>query len=173
MTVQTSDRPRADSPRAAQLFAKSPDGFAGKSLEQQVQELADREEIRDLVATYAHRVTHGLSSADLFTDDGAYIHRRSLDAEPEVSRGRAELDAHYIERPGFAGTATPMIHNQLLSVNGDEASGFCSIELRLWQGDASLMCSGYYRDRLRREAGRWKFVEREVSFFHWGVPEKG
>jgi len=153
-------------------FARPPETFAGKSLEQRVQELADREEIRDLIATYAHRVAHGLSNADLFTDDGAYIHRRSVDGEAEVSRGRAALDAHYVERPGSAGVATPMIHNQLVSVSGDEASSFCSIELRLWRGGASSMCSGYYRDRLRREAGRWKFVEREVSFFHWAAPER-
>jgi SnoaL-like domain len=102
------------------LFTRLPDSTAARAAQRQLQELADREEIRDLIATYAHRVAHGLANADLFTDDGAYIHRRSRDSEPEVVRGRKELDAHYVERPGAAGVATPMIHNSLLSINGDE-----------------------------------------------------
>jgi hypothetical protein len=173
MSKQAPPPPNSEAVEAPLPFAGRPEGFAGTSLEQRVQELADREEIRDLIATYAHRVAHGLSNADLFTDDGAYIHRRSPEAEPEVARGRVELDAHYVERPGSAGVATPMIHNPLVSVSGDEASSFCSIELRLWRDGASALCSGFYRDRLRREAGRWKFVEREVSFFHWTAPERG
>lgn len=153
------------------LFRKTPGGFGEMSLEQRVRELADREEIRDLIAIYAHRVAHGLSNADLFTDDGAYIHRRSIDGPAEESRGRAALDAHYVERPGAAGVATPMIHNTLITVAGDEATGVCSIELRLWRDGASVLASGYYQDRFRREHGRWRFVVREVSFFHWGAPE--
>jgi hypothetical protein len=65
-----------------------------------------------------------------------------------------------------------MIHNTLITVGGDEASSFCSIELRLWSGGSSVMASGYYRDRLRREDGRWKFQVREVTFFHWGAPDR-
>ncbi len=153
------------------LYGALPDPFSGKSLEQKVQELADREEIRDLIATYAHRVTHGLSNADLFTDDGAYIHRRSRDSVPEAHRGREALDAHYVERPGAAGVATPMIHNTLISVQGDEATSICSIELRLWPENKSVLASGYYLDRLRREKGRWRFITRDVTFFHWSAPE--
>ena len=154
-------------------FHSFPDAFEGKSLEQRVQELADREEIRGLIATYAHRVAHGLSNADLFTDDGAYIHRRSVDGEPEVTRGRAQLDAHYVARPSAEGVATPMIHNTLITLDGDVASSICSIELRLWHDGASALASGYYRDRLRRDGGRWKFVLREVTFFHWGAERTG
>lgn len=149
-----------------------PEALAAKPHEALVRELADREEIRELIATYAQRVTHGLSVANLFTDDGAYIHRRSRDAQPEVHRGREALDAHYVARPGTEGTATPMIHNQILRVGGDEAHGLCSIELRLWQGGTSMMASGYYQDRFRREDGCWKFVERDVTFFHWAAPEQ-
>lgn len=152
------------------LFATRP-ASGVRNPEQLLRELADREQIRDLVTLYAHRVTHGLSSADLFTDDGAYIHRRTPDGEPEVTRGRKELDAHYVERPGAAGVATPMIHNLLINLNGDEADSICSIELRLWQAGKSSLATGYYRDRFRREDGRWKFVVRDVVFFHWGAPE--
>jgi hypothetical protein len=154
-----------------QLFSRRVDAFDGKSTEAIVRELADREQIRDLTAIYAHRVAHGLANADLFTDDGAYIHRRSSDEPPHEVRGREALDAHYVARPGSAGAATPMIHNHLIEVAGDEARAICSIELRIAGGEG-IFASGYYRDRLRRENGQWKFVERDVAFFRWGAPPK-
>lgn len=168
MPSNFDQRPEKTMPENAKspLFGRLPDPTSAYPAERQVQELADREEIRDLIATYAHRVAHGQANADLFTDDGAYIHRRP-GGEPEVVRGREALDAHYVERPGAAGVATPMIHNSLLSIDGNEARGICSIELRIW-GSTQIMASGYYEDRLRRENGRWKFVERDCTFFHWG-----
>ncbi len=150
------------------VFEQQPRPIYGRPLEQQVRELADREEIRDLIATYAHRVAHNLSVADLFADDGAYIHRRTLDAEPEVTRGRAALEALYAPRPNAVGLATPMIHNTLISIDGDGARGVCSIELRIW-GSSQIIACGFYRDSFRRENGRWRFFERDNSFFHWGA----
>src|ERR1700675_2295214 len=46
-----------------------------KSLEEQVSEIADREEIKELTAKYAHWVAlgEGAKVAQLFTDDGAFI----------------------------------------------------------------------------------------------------
>jgi hypothetical protein len=149
------------------LFARRLDSFQNKTVEAQMRELTDRELIRDLVATYAHRVAHALSNADLFTDDGVYLHRRSPNETPEEVRGRAALDAHFITRPGGAGVALPMIHNHLIDLSGDEAAAVCSIELRLDARGESVVASGYYQDRLRRENGRWKFVVRDVTFFHW------
>lgn len=148
------------------IFADRPKVPIGRGFERTVQELADREQIRDLTATYAHRVAHGLANADLFTDDGAYIHRRSPDEEPHEVRGRAALDAHYIARPESRGVATPMIHNHIVEIDGDQARAICSIELRIASG-AGIFASGYYEDQLRREDGLWKFVERRVTFFRW------
>lgn len=150
------------------VFARRIQAFHDGSSESTIRELADREQIRDLAATYAHRVAHGLANADLFTDDGAYIHRRAPDEQPHEIRGREALDAHYVARPGGAGSATPMIHNHLIEVDGDLAQAVCSIELRIAGEEGSIFASGYYQDRLRREDGTWKFVERSLTFFRWG-----
>jgi SnoaL-like domain len=158
---------------AQPLYTGRLDSFRNKTLEQKIQELADREEIRDLIAIYAHRVAHGLANADLFTDDGAYINRRALDSPGTVVRGRKELDAHFIARPGGAGTAMPMIHNSIIAIHKDEASAICSIELRVSDSGTSTIASGYYQDRLRREDGHWKFVVRDVTFFHWVPLQQG
>jgi hypothetical protein len=175
--VPLNQKPRSDA-QAQQsgdrpIYTGRLDSFLNKTLEERIQELADREEIRDLAATYAHRVAHGLANADLFADDGAYINRRSLEDPGTEIRGRKALDAHFIARPGSAGTAMPMIHNHLIAINGDEATAVCSIELRVSDRGNSVIASGYYQDRLRREHGRWKFVMRDVTFFHWVPLQEG
>lgn len=66
----------ASTASADALFMIRPPAFAGKALDEKIQELADREELRGLIFTYAHRVVHGQANADLFTDDGACINCR-------------------------------------------------------------------------------------------------
>jgi hypothetical protein len=149
------------------LFTRRRASIPGKSLEARIQELGDREEIRELISTYAHRIAHGPAAADLFTDDGAYINRGAEDKPPTEVRGRAALDEYFGDRTSWSGPALPMIHNHLISIEGDEAEGICSVELRFSKDGTSFVASGYYQDRFRREDGLWKFVERDVSFFHW------
>jgi hypothetical protein len=157
------------------IYEKSFDGFDGKTLEQKVQEIADREEIKELVSRYAHRVARGVSVADLYTDDGAYIHRRPGQPVQET-RGRAALDKHYAASADVVNqgrVALPMIHNHLIEVSGNTASGLCSIELRTADKGQSIIASGYYEDTYRRENGRWKFVVRDAHMFHWVPLQEG
>lgn len=157
---------------AQALFVGRFDPFAGKSLEQKVQALADRELIRDLTSTYAQRVAQGVSIADLFTDDGVFIERRQGGVARQEIRGRRDLDLHF-GRMRTPGTTMPMIHNHLISVHGDEATAIASIELRITQDGQSMIASGFYQDRLRRENGRWRFAKRDVTFFHWVPLQEG
>lgn len=147
------------------LYAIRTDDFRGKSLEQKIQLLVDREEIRDLIATYAHRAAHRQSMADLFTDDGAFINRPDANTPPMEVRGRAALDKFFNGLGSQPQQPLPMIHNFLISVHGDEARGLSSIEVRIVTNGRVVDGSGYYRDRFRRENGRWKFVERDCTFF--------
>jgi hypothetical protein len=160
---------------AKAIYEKTFDAFDGKTLEQKVQEIADREEIKELVSRYAHRVARGVSVADLFTDDGAYIHHRP--GRPvEETRGRAALDKHYAASADVVGkgrVALPMIHNHLIDISGNTATGLCSIELRTADKGQSIIASGYYDDSYRRENGRWKFVVRDVHMFHWVPLQEG
>jgi SnoaL-like domain len=150
-----------------QLLVSGRESFDSKSMEAKVQELVDREEIRELVATYAHRIAHGPAAGDLFADDGAYINRGTPELPPREVRGRADLDEYFCDRTGWAERPLPMIHNHIISVHGDEATGICSVEIRATAKGTSILASGYYLDRYRRDGRRWKFVERDVSFFHW------
>jgi hypothetical protein len=162
--ASTGDKPLYEKPFAA---------FQGKTLEQKVQEIADREEIRELVAKYALRVAHGVSPADLFTDDGSFI--TQMPNGPDlVAKGRKDLDKTYgaIAATG-AGHTLPMIHNHLIEISGHEATGTCSIELRNAMNGKSMIGSGYYNDRYRKEDGRWRFVLRDARFFHMVPLQEG
>jgi hypothetical protein len=155
------------------IYEKPCTAFEGKSPERCLQELIYREEIRELVARYAHRVAHGVSQADLFTEDAVFIARFPGRAVLEV-RGREALNRQF----GMGGTGNsdlplPMIHNHSIEINGDEAVGICSNELRMSEQGKSMIGSGYYQDQYRREDGQWKFVVRDMTFMHWVPIQEG
>jgi hypothetical protein len=146
--------------------------FQGKSLDQKVQELADREELRELIADYANRVARGLSAADLFTEDGAFLLRVPDHPVQEV-RGREAIEAMYAAVRPDDEHPLPMIHNYQFVIDGDRAVGLCANELRIAIGGESIIGSGYYEDQFRREHGNWKFVVRDATFFHWVPIQQG
>jgi hypothetical protein len=144
------------------------DAFKNKTLEQKVQELADREEIRELIARYAQRVAQRQPFFDLFTEDGVYRNHYENNPVSEL-RGRKAIGDFMDKRPADAalGGAIPQIHNIVLEISGDEARGICSNELRISENGKSIIASGYYIDKFRRENGRWRFASREITWFHW------
>ena len=130
-----------------------------------LQELADREAIRDLACRYAHHVwqKQAAAAALLFTEDG------EMDTgEPPVLRGRAALREAY-ERVLSDGHFQPFVSNHVISLAGDEASGTCYLDLRTITDDRSMIGSGYYEDRYRRVGEEWKFRSRKLHM-SWLVP---
>lgn len=139
--------------------------FQTLTLDEKIQRLCDEQEIRDLVSIYAHRAAHGVSMADLFSDDGAFINHVPHAPTLEV-RGRKALDAYYDGLPASGNRPVPTIHNHLIGISGNDATGISSIEVRITGNGQNLIGSGYYNDRYRKENGRWKFVSREAELFH-------
>jgi hypothetical protein len=130
-----------------------------------LQELADREAIRDLACRYAHHVWQKEVPAaiGLFTEDG------EMDTgEPPVLRGRAALLEAY-ERMLGDGHFQPFVSNHVVSLAGDEASGTCYLDLRATVDGRSMIGSGYYDDRYQRVGGDWKFRSRKLHV-SWLVP---
>jgi SnoaL-like domain len=160
------------------LYLRDFMAFKDKTMEEKIQELADREEIRELIARYSHKIAHGYSVDDLFTDDGVFILR--VPGKPiRETKSRQAIAALYAKWvPGRLDSPKPMSHNQLLVIHGDEAAGLCSNEVRMTADGQSLIGSAYFEDRFRRENGRWKFTVRDSTFFHlvpiqqgWASPE--
>ena len=130
-----------------------------------LRELTDREAIRDLARRYAHCVWQKQIAAavELFTEDG------EMDTgEAPPLRGRAALLEAYQRMLGDA-RFQPFVHNHVIDLAGDEASGICYLDLRAVQEGRSMIGSGYYEDRYRRVAGEWKFQSRKLQM-DWLVP---
>lgn len=141
-----------------------------KSTEQRIQELEDKDEIRELTARYCWHVSHGEGEAvaNLFTDDGT-LDVTGGDFKPVV--GRESLLKFYRGSVREPEAAIPFIQNHIIEVHGDEAHGTCAIEARFARNGESVTAAGYYEDKYRRERGKWRFVERKI-FFHHVVPLK-
>lgn len=147
------------------MLARGFEGLDG-GLEQRVQELADREEIRELIARYAQHVVRRRSMAHMFTADGALIVRMPGFPVHEA-RGHEALDKLFQGAISSPALSMPAVHNIVIHVTGDEATATSWIELNVSNdahadGHVFAGC-GTYDDRLRREGGRWKFVQREAN----------
>ena len=154
------------------LYEGRRDSFLSKNAAQRMQELIDREELRELTAIYAHRVAQGVSISDLYTDDAVFIVNYPNRPKTET-RGRAAMDKLFTETAERTITPLPMIHNHIVEIRGDNATGICSNELRMVENGKSMIGSGYYLDQMRRENGRWRFVVRDMHFIHWVPIQEG
>jgi hypothetical protein len=130
-----------------------------------VRRLADLEAIRDLARRYAHCVWQkDVSGAvDLFTADGEM---NTGDRPPIV--GRAALAESYKSILG-EGAFQPFVHNHVVELNGDAATGTCYLDLRAVNAGQSMIGAGYYDDVYVRVDGVWKFRSRRLNLL-WYVP---
>lgn len=132
------------------------------NLNEQMQRLLDLEAIRDLPRRYAHCVWRkdAAGSAALFTEDGF------MDiGTGEPMRGRAAIVATYA--PIFAGgELQPFVHNHVIELDGDMATGTAYIDLRVTVGGKNLIGTGIYHDVYVRTAGGWLFQSRKLIMNH-------
>jgi ketosteroid isomerase-like protein len=130
-------------------------------IEATVRELADKEAIRDLACLYAHHVwqLEVDSLVDLFADDG------EMDTSLEAPiRGREALRAAFQRLvDDDQADLQPFVHNHVIELDGDRATGIAYVDLRSVRDGRSMLGSGYYRDRYVRQGGAWKFQSRGLT----------
>ncbi len=135
-----------------------------ETTEATLRELVDREAIRDLACRYAHHVWHRdvAAIAQLFTEDG----RMDTPDLPTLT-GRQEITESY--KKIFSDMDLyPFVHNHVVDLDGDTATGTCYLDLRSRADGRDIMAAGYYQDSYERVGGRWLFRHRHltmVSFF--------
>jgi len=143
---------------------------ATPQIEALVRELADREAIRDLACEYAHCVWQGdvEGAVSLFAEDGVM----DTGDRPPI-RGRQALRENYVRM--LAGSQFhPFVHNHLIELHGDTATGICYLDLRASVEGKSMIGSGYYRDEYVRDAGgKWKFRSRQLVMNYFVPLEQG
>lgn len=132
----------------------------------QIQELLDREAIRNLPVLYCHCVWKNdiPGMVDLFTEDGAI----SMADDPSVmaAKGRENLLKMYQQALG-ALTPRPFIHNHVVELQGpDRATGTCYVEIRANRKGKSWIGAGYYDDEYAKVGGKWKFRSRLVHMYY-------
>jgi ketosteroid isomerase-like protein len=139
--------------------------MATKNVETQVQELLDREAIRDLPLRYCHAVwTKNLEGiVNLFTEDGAiWITGR----EDQKTQGRENLHKMYGGVMVENGPR-PFIHNHVIDLHApDRATGTCYLEIRQTRDDKSWIAAGYYNDEYAKVGDQWKFKSRKVTMYY-------
>lgn len=135
-------------------------------LDRQVQSLLDREAIRDLVCRYAHLVWQNrpLDTVELFAAQGVV----DLGEDGGRIEGREALRAVYSQEVGEM-MLHPFVHNHVIELDGDRASGYAYLDLRCVRDGRSLIGSGHYLDRYVREGGCWRFSYRRLHM-HYLVP---
>ncbi len=128
-----------------------------------------RAAIADLVHAYARFIRQDMpqEAPELFTSDGVFEIREGAPGKREYSlRSRLEGREHiavYLGRGTGGPHPCPLIHNLMIEVNGESATGNCVMEARILGTSHAVM--GEYHDSFRRVDGRWFFSERIFTIF--------
>jgi len=138
------------------------------SVEQRLQQIIDKDDIRELTAKYCFAVAENDTAAivGLFTPDGVFKIR------DKAVTGTEDLTEFYTGPPG-AISPKPFIQNHVIEVDGDNATGRCGVEIRVVHKDQAYTAAGHYYDTYRRVDGRWLFAQRDFRTFHWVPLAKG
>lgn len=130
----------------------------------QLQALADRESIRELVARYAWHAAQAESEevVALFTPDGKFgsPHANFLSGD--------ELRGFYAENM-TPHDRIPLVVNHVIELAEDAADGICTM-FSPWGPDGPLC--GYYRDRYVRTPAGWRFQLRIWTEYRKPAPER-
>ncbi|MBI4517449.1 MAG: nuclear transport factor 2 family protein [Deltaproteobacteria bacterium] len=147
---------------------------------QRLQQLDDREQLRELQATYCFLVDDRRFDELVerwFTADARCDFRDAKGAiAPLISNGGAEIRVFYTQVvASLLDDMCHTVHNQRLTIDGEVASGECYFELTAKHpatGDA-VVGAGRYLDRYRRVDGAWRCAERTAIIFHMAPLAEG
>lgn len=133
------------------------------SVAARLQELLDKEEIRELALRYCRGVDRKDPALlrSLYTRDG-------IDNHAQIFRGSADDYVDFLETSfQFIQIGAHYVCNHLIELDGDEACGeVYALGYHILPSPAGLPIESFvgvrYLDRYRREEGRWRFAAREV-----------
>ncbi|HLZ84889.1 MAG TPA: nuclear transport factor 2 family protein [Caulobacteraceae bacterium] len=135
-----------------------------RTTEQLVEELADREAIRDLPKRYCHYVwTNAVDDMmSIFTVDGLLSTQNADGSNDEREIKGDDLRRFYVNLDTFK--PRPYIHNHVVELQGNgRAVGTCYVELRSQTQDMDWVGTGYYHDEYVKDGGAWKFKARRYK----------
>jgi uncharacterized protein (TIGR02246 family) len=136
--------------------------MAAANSETQLQEVIDREAIRNLPLSYCHCVWQkDLDGyANLFTADGAMSTNDPSLPRAEGREAIRKMIADSLDEM----KPRPFIHNHVIELLGpDRAKGTCYVEVRLTHQGKKCLMTGWYNDEYAKVGGQWKFKSRQIT----------
>jgi uncharacterized protein (TIGR02246 family) len=132
-------------------------------LSERIKALEDRDEIARLVARYGPAVDdHDHEAlAELYTSDAVF------DSVGGRITGRDEVIAYYRARAGDFAATYHYPHSSEVHLDGpDDAHGLVCAHAELAIDGETHVVALRYHDTYRREAGAWRFHERDVKLLY-------
>jgi len=125
--------------------------------------------IADLVHGYAKAIRHNKPELveALFAPDSSFEVRGGHPSNPEFTvqshfDGAKAIGAFMNEGKGRA-HPVPLIHNLMIELDGDRASGTCAMEGHVYGTEHKMI--GEYRDSYVRIDGSWLFASRTFTMY--------
>jgi hypothetical protein len=141
---------------------------ADQKIEQRLQQLEDREQIRELLAEYIRCLDtrdHATYS-QLFAQDGELTFAQGHAKGPQAIRelmeeGERKADPN---RTAAMAGSVHLLTDLSIQLHGDEATAHSrwTLIVRARESRPVVSASGHYADMLVRENGTWKFKRREI-----------
>jgi hypothetical protein len=150
-------------------------------MDTRMQRLLDKDEIRELVILYAHKIiAHDWSGiSELYTEDGVMDYSDTVTfarpAKATAAQRIAGSDLVFVGRKAICDflpavgrlDVKAFFTNHLIRVTGDDAVGLVCFENRLTQTGDSVIGAGRMVDEYRRVGGRWLMSYRRQELFYF------
>jgi hypothetical protein len=146
---------------AAQNLMIAKDDSMNSDLDARIRTMEDREAVRTLLADYCLNVTKAdwAGVVDLFVEEGVLDIRHPAGGGTHWV-GREEILQNLIAKNL---PVIPLIHNEVITVNGDSAESRCTMLTPRGADASSNGFVGNYRDQIVRQDGRWRFKARHFE----------
>lgn len=137
-----------------------------ENIEARLRKLEDIDEIKRLRMTYHCFINADQFGpiSDLFTDDATV----DFGAIGKAS-GKADIMKLFLQIPEHTDFVRQYIHNHMVDVSGDEATGVSFLDARYAKGGVALVVGGAFHEIYRRGPQGWLISAMRVDIW-FGVP---
>lgn len=139
------------------------------SIEERLDIVESKLAIADLVYDYTRAIRHNANEdiEGMFAPDGTFEVRGGHPSQPEYEVQQRFNSAREVGEFMMKGKGhphpVPLVHNLMIEVDGDRASGICAMEGQVYGTDNKII--GEYRDSYVRLNGKWKFASRTYTMY--------